>query len=556
MLFVSPIWLFGLIPWTALAVWMLWGKRPSAVVPFIDLWRGPVSGKYVERAVHPPPRAIVMILLAAMLAIVAASQPALRGKGGRRVTIVVDRGITMSALGRERPRFIEAAEGARIVLREALDGSAFAADEVHVVIVPDGGPRTSSLEDWTSLVSHLPPTAVDTHAALTPAVAREQLHSDLVVVITDRHAVPIGDRVVHVAPDDVPANVGIAMIAARQSPAAQLMLRLRNDSPLTRAQLVVTSGAQRIEREIDLPIRGGEADRFVDLPAVENVIHASLEAQDSLPADNEAWLVRERTWPAIEPRAAIPLGLARMVEVYSQNRPAGAGNSTRVAVVTEEKQLNEGESGVVLRSDAATRSEGMAAPVVVDHPITKNVAWETALKGAAIAPAPQGWNPIVSTGAQPIVAVREGDPRRIWVGFHSESFARSTDYVVFWTNVFDWLGQGGERFAAHTVAPLGDEWEPVALAAGAPPEAKAWPGLYKRKGDGAMRAMNAPAPRIERPIDTDWRAQLRRAAAAAVSRGGFRLAPWICLAALACLLVAGWWWPGRGLTRFSGGRTV
>ena len=35
MLIAAPIWLFALLPWTALAIWMLWGRREQATVPFV-----------------------------------------------------------------------------------------------------------------------------------------------------------------------------------------------------------------------------------------------------------------------------------------------------------------------------------------------------------------------------------------------------------------------------------------------------------------------------------------------------------------------------------------
>jgi hypothetical protein len=36
--FTAPIWLVLLIPWGMLAIWMLIGRHPRAVVPFLPLW--------------------------------------------------------------------------------------------------------------------------------------------------------------------------------------------------------------------------------------------------------------------------------------------------------------------------------------------------------------------------------------------------------------------------------------------------------------------------------------------------------------------------------------
>ena len=78
MFFASPAWLLALIPWSAVAVWMLRGKRPRVAVPFIELWRGPVGAVRVTTSWAPPSVAVVAVLLAMLLAILAATGPKLR----------------------------------------------------------------------------------------------------------------------------------------------------------------------------------------------------------------------------------------------------------------------------------------------------------------------------------------------------------------------------------------------------------------------------------------------------------------------------------------------
>ena len=39
------------------------------------------------------------------------------------------------------------------------------------------------------------------------------------------------------------------------------------------------------------------------------------------------------------------------------------------------------------------------------------------------------------------VAVRESPVRQVWIGFTLIRILRTSDFVVFWTNVFDWIGQ-------------------------------------------------------------------------------------------------------------------
>jgi len=41
-----------------------------------------------------------------------------------------------------------------------------------------------------------------------------------------------------------------------------------------------------------------------------------------------------------------------------------------------------------------------------------------------------------------VVAIRQDPIRQVWVGFSSDQFQHRADFVIFWTAVFDWLGDG------------------------------------------------------------------------------------------------------------------
>ena len=103
MIFGSPNWLVGLVAWLLLAAWMLWGRWPRAVVPYLPLW---LTGQPAERPrwqMEMPPKAILALLGAGALGILAAGEPAVYGRAGtdRKVTVIVDRGLTMSGAPRE-----------------------------------------------------------------------------------------------------------------------------------------------------------------------------------------------------------------------------------------------------------------------------------------------------------------------------------------------------------------------------------------------------------------------------------------------------------------------
>jgi hypothetical protein len=139
----------------------------------------------------------------------------------------------------------------------------------------------------------------------------------------------------------------------------------------------------------------------------------------------------------------------------------------------------------------------------------------------------------------------------VWVGLDSPQWATQPEYVVFWANVFDWLGgSGGPEFRGYPVRPLGTGWKRVdgddAGGAGGG-EPGLWPGLYERADDAARRGVNALDVQFP-PVDAattgaaggDWRRALGRALAE-VDRGG-SLAPALLVLALCCVAASALVW--------------
>src|SRR5438552_3326054 len=135
MAFLTPLWLLGLLPWAGVAAYLLWGRRPRQDVPFLELWRMPPDMPAVRRKPAVPPVAVALALAGWLPAFVAAGPPAGRGPGGGGrgpVTVIVDRGVTMSARGADRPRFREAADR----VRAELAGRVGPGTAVEVFFVP------------------------------------------------------------------------------------------------------------------------------------------------------------------------------------------------------------------------------------------------------------------------------------------------------------------------------------------------------------------------------------------------------------------------------------
>jgi hypothetical protein len=372
--------------------------------------------------------------------------------------------------------------------------------------------------------------------------------TESIVVFSNQNLDIKSDRVVQVIPSGTSRNARIVTIAARETPAAQVMVRIRGGPDFGAAKLRVTSGDQRVDRDVQIPA-SGERDEFVDLDKLGASIRADLLVDDDQPADNSAWLAREASWPRVESRIPLPAYLQRMIDVYAKQRPPGEA-SKRVAILGAVTDLPGDGPGIVLpRLSESGGNEPAAQPVIADHPVTKGVAWgEVGRPAIAADTPPADWTPLVTVGGKVWVAAREQPARAIWVGFDTSQWARSPAFVVFWANVFNWAGAGAERFAAYPVGALDDaDWTPVELA-GSPsetprPEPKLWPGLYRRT-DGTLRAINAPDVVIPRPpAATDW--QERLAALAKRAGGQVDLAPALAASALVSLALAAWAWKRR-----------
>jgi hypothetical protein len=304
MFFASPLWLLALLPWSAGVLWLLWGRRRKTPVPFLELWRGPALQKPAKRALQPPPIFLAFAIIGTLLALLAAGRPRVmsrHGAPGNAITIIVDRGISMSGFAGADRRFVVSSKRAAETIKSVLSGIT----PVDLIALPGANSKATDVSNWLASITRLSPTAIDTQAIIEQT-ARERLANTTgaVIVISDRQ-LPFDDsRLIQFSPDLPADDVGIVKIAARETPTPEVMVRIRNDSDRKSLGLVVTSGSQRIQKTLDLPPRRGEQNYFLDLPKFDAVIEAALDVKDDQPADKRAWVGREGTFPKIEPRAA------------------------------------------------------------------------------------------------------------------------------------------------------------------------------------------------------------------------------------------------------------
>jgi Aerotolerance regulator N-terminal len=513
---VSPLWLLGLIPWTALTIYLLIARPRQVPVPFLRLWQDLIPAHQARRARRLPPLPVLSVLAAILLAILAAAGPAAGPGSGtdRPVIIIADRGITMSARQGAQRRFGALAIQCGPDIRQMLGSG-----PADLIVIPGGEPEPVGRDSFANRIAVLNPTAIDTRETLTFAARRALLDPQAIVLLLSDQKIGLTDeRLIQIVPAQKVSNIGIASFAVRAAPAPQAMVRLVNDSMDRQSTLRVSGMARPIS--VVLPPPGQSRNYFVDLTGIPATVQASVEPGGDIDADDQAWAVRNISWPKVIPTLRVDPELQRMFQVYAAHRPAGPESRTITVA-----PLGDPQAGVQIMTDSA-----QTTPLSVGHvnsepsDITSGIDWSAAIANAhvALAQPDASWHRLVWTDDRTLIAARTEPMRQVWVGFGSSAWAATPDFVMFWTKVLDWAGQGADRYVTQTAGDLqGDS--------------HLWPGLY-RQGAQTL-AINAPEVHLDPANPTDWQTSL-----ASLTRrqpaNHSDLSPPILAAAIACLLIS------------------
>jgi hypothetical protein len=246
-----------------------------------------------------------------------------------------------------------------------------------------------------------------------------------------------------------PSDVKIDCLAVRAGPATQAMVRLLNQSDLATAKLTIRADGRILRTDqVTLPARGGTHNYFLIVPAGASVVEAEVECDGAAGIDHRARATRRAAWPIVEAASPLPAELRRMIDVYGRHRPAGEG-SKRIAVLGASGVWPAEQPAAIVADDstAATAISNLEPLAVLDSPLTKSVDWGQILSRARVSSPPPGdWRPIVTAAGATVLAVRQQPVKQVWVGFQSDEFPHHPDFVVFWSNIFDWLGDGGQSY--------------------------------------------------------------------------------------------------------------
>jgi hypothetical protein len=526
----SPL-LLALLPWAALAAYLFTGRPREVLVPFLDLWPKELAASPFLFSLQRPPAAIVAGLLAVMLAIVAAAGPAVgHGRSAGPMVMVVDRGLTMSAIRDNEPAYLGLTRQVVASLTRTGGGA------VQLIMVPGNGTELVDWPDLTNRVGDLAPTAADTQGELQAAVqAGLSDPAATVVVVSNRSIAQSDSRIIRVAPAEKFTNIAVADLAVRTTPIAQAMVRILNDSPLAQATLHVTGAA---EQSIKLSAPGTFANYFVNLSETPAVMRASIEPAGDITADCTAWSVRGGGWPKLLAATALPPEMARMVSVYGRHRaPQEKPLIITIAAISSEVPKDQAAVYIATEDTPAIAVPADSLTIEPGSPAA-GIDWTAAISDGQLSQVQPGtdWQPIVRSGQNVLVAMRGSPARQIWVGFRSPGWATTPDFVIFWTRAFDWIerqsAEGG-GYAWTSVGQLDPGWKPP-HGRSAPADAGLWPGLYTH-GDQtiAVNAVPIPAESIEA---SDWQTELATLNADSTRR--LELGPMAAIAAILCLLIS------------------
>ncbi len=485
MVFASPIWLWGLLPWAAVVLYLLPGRGIATQVPFVKLWRGTaVDARRPNR--RWPGISLVMLLLAMLAALIASAQPQATADSpaAGEINIILDRGASMalpSDSGRSFRGVIERCENQLHVSPGA-----------KIILIPvPGKPIDISGEHWAEIAQHLSPTVL--HVDLNEAVeSRLRQSHGPVVVLSDQTIRSSDPRIVRIAPEAAKPGIEITAMAASLLPHPQVLVRILNRSDQKKASLRIRSANSETTKEFNLPPRGTSADQFIDIEKISENITATLLQADAQDPWSHAYLVKSGDGIKLQVSSSIDPAIHHMVEIYRNHRFA---DPEAPAVWITSAPLAPDVPGfwVVPVSAARTDETRMSpSPAITgsNTDLTQHVlSWPTI--GPAVSP-PDGFLPVVEEAGRCMVAMREKPVRQVWIKADLSRWEKTTDFVVFCGNVFDWMAAGGQRYRSESPARLADSWRPIEVQAShQTPQPGEWPGIYHSDATGQSIAVDA-----------------------------------------------------------------
>jgi hypothetical protein len=303
-----------------------------------------------------------------------------------------------------------------------------------------------------------------------------------VLVVTDRPVLPQDERVLPIRPTSAVANVGFVSAVADGK---QVMYTLRNDSNDALVPVQVRVGDRSATFREDLPPRG--QTRTYTREAVGWPVRLSLVIRDDFSDDDVTWVFPPNPVARIAVQATGQGAIEKVASAYMASR--GTVELAPMASITAAPTA----SRAAILAPTAGHVHLKLPPALPDHPILRNLKLpqEVAITDRPLPPG--DWQTLLQQDAQPLLAV-DGQHKRVWIGFASSEWEQTPDFVVFWTNVIDYLADGAIKVSGPE--KLDGSWRRIGGGEEPPPALNGLRGGLYARGD-ELRVINVPTPEMQ-----------------------------------------------------------
>jgi VWA domain-containing protein/aerotolerance regulator-like protein len=449
-------------------------RRPEVRVSSLMFWRPYVADRQANAPWQRlrPSLLLLLQLLAALLLALGLMRPGLIGAAGVDSTTVVmiDASPSMEATDVSPSRFGAAVERARNLAGQLAPGQQMAVillgDHAQLLAAPTGD---SAL--IRSALDRARPAGTAGDFGEGISLANSILTGrpgGSIVLLSDGHSRPPTSPPRVVAPltyDSIGATgENTAIETMSRSAAGSVFLRLANYGRSARDLKVEMRADGRLADVVPVRLEGNTTTdvTWSRLPASTQVLEAKLTPDDALALDDAAWLVI-----AEPPHHSVVLVTSEngFMQRALKLRPGLDVTTVKPAdykpgrydlsifdgyvppgKLPEPALLINPPAGLGPVPLGGQIDPGAVSPPDVRDPLLRDVSLrDVHVQSAAAVKAPAGWRPVISAASDPLLLVREGDPRDAVLTFdlHHSDLPLRAGFPILVQNLLDYLLPGG-----------------------------------------------------------------------------------------------------------------
>jgi hypothetical protein len=481
--FLLPLAALGLLAVPAIVLlYFLKVRRPEVRVASLLFWRPYVADRQANAPWQRLRRSLLLLLqlLAALLLALGLMRPGLIGAAGVDSTTVVmiDASPSMQATDVSPSRFAAAVEHARSLAGQMAPGQQMAivlvAEHATLLAAPTGDAAL-----LRSALDRARPAGAPGDFAEAISLANSILQGrsgGSIVMLSDGHSrapsTPprVGAPMTYVSIGSTGENVAIETI--NRSPSGAVFLRLTNYGRAARDLKVEMRADGRLADVLPVRLEGNtSADlTWTRLPASTQVLEAKLTPDDALQLDDAAWLViaappRHRVLLVTDENGFMERALKLRPGVDVTTVKHGDYKPGTYDLYVFDGFVPPGklpEPALLINPPAgqgplplgASIDPGAVLPGDVRDPLLQGVGLKDVhVQSAAVAKSTTGWRTLIAAAADPLVLVRDGEPRDVVLTFdlHHSDLPLRAAFPILVQNLLGYQLPGG--FENQVFAP-------------------------------------------------------------------------------------------------------